>query len=335
MQIAYVVITCDKGKELHQAQLDTCLKGQVVATLGDEDDLDRQLKLLSNGRKTLRWWLLNRTFESDWHFFVDDDTWVFTENLERVCSQLPNDVPRVFTYQCAPWGARHVMEGLFGTREFPQRAQEFMKAKTGVNVSWHGGAGLLMNKKMCELVRSCMVKDVFYKDAFKILRDVKDISAGQDALWAWMLPQDLLMPRALGLAVAASGLPKNEVFKSLTAPNLQATKKLKSEQGVVTKIEVDMFPSSTHPWQTAGTGFQAKLGQWKKYREKCVADFSPSYPVIPGTRCELDVVRAIELSRVHEPTGRKNAHIVDCDANLTTLHRVKKPQQMHALQEAM
>jgi len=321
--IEYVIITSDAGIELHDAQCHTCLYKQIVHTLGDEDDLDRQLKLLSSGRKTLRWWLTHKTF-ADWMFFCDDDTWIFVDNLENVCSHLSNDKPQIFTHTCSPWGAKHVMRDLFGYDQFPRRTQEMYNAIPGItftgqgtSISWHGGAGLLMNKKACELTRCAMFQDEFYKEAFNVLCFV-DISVGPDVLWPWMLPQDLIMPRALALAINLSGLKKCDVYKGIHAPQR-------------------IFSETQHAWTSYGTNFPSRLGQsidMHKTQHRCVADFNEAYCVKQNTKDEIDVEQAIKLSRVHEPTRRKNMHLVDDFASLCTMHRIKKPKMMYDLYAA-
>lgn len=317
MSVRYVTTT-HKRSSLIKAQLDTCLVHQDVDVLDDRDALDCELRLLSNGRKMLRWFVEQREF-APFTFVVDDDAWIFTKNVDRVCAQLDSSKPFMSLYRCAPWGNKGAMTRLWGNTEFPVKTQEFWRAKTGFTVTWHGGAGLLLTRKMAELVQEAILSDDMYKEAIDVLHSVTSTSQGADANWPWCLPQDLLMLRAFSLAVVNNGLAKDCV-RSIESPALNKLKE----------------PSS-HPWSSLGTNFPERLNQAATKLEtsqKCCADLNPAYPVLPGTKDTLDAKQAVALSLVTEPDDtRQNAHVLKAQANMLTLHRIKKAEQFYVLDE--
>jgi hypothetical protein len=325
------------------AQLSTCLFGQDVDVLNDEDNLDKELALLSTARKTLRWWDREDFGTHNWLFFIDDDTWVFTENLERACSQLPTSFPVISTYNCpAFWSfdAATCLSGktrsMFpGLTDYPQRAKDLFHEKTKYATGYHGGAGLLMNVKASEIIASIMRTDNHMSAAIDATRNSKSLSEGADAMFPFFMGQDHVMRRPLALAIEKScaeyNVSKSQVYKEVYAPPLQKITKKKNDDGTIIKIVEDAYVSS-HPWMH-DTHFQKKLGHWKTGAEKCVSDLSPAYPVVPGTRNELDCEKAWELARVHDPTGRKNAHVIESDANLISLHRIKQPKMMYDMEK--
>jgi len=317
MSIKYVTITCARDVELTKAQLSTCFLNKNVDVLDDEDDLDRELKLLSNGRKTFRWWMNQETFDADFYFFCDNDTWVFTDNVEKVCSTLDPNKPFLTNYSCAPWGCVNVSDKIFGINGYPQKTSEFFKEKTGYTITWHGGAGMLISRVMCKLIKGTLLTDKYYREMMEMLCKEQRVSDGADALYPFVLPQDLLMLRALSLTIAKHEL-KNNVRRLQALPLIDK------------KGKQNYF--SDHPWCSYGTGFQERLNQspknWDKQKATC--DLNPAFPTKCGTK-ELDAKRAVELSMIHEHSGFKNLHISDDFAALCALHRIKKPEMFEQL----